>query len=223
MRRLPFFGLLTYRSPLDGLLRHYQQIAKGMELIQGSLECYIEGGTCRDFYDLRTEVDKVEDKADEIKRNIRNHLPRGLFMAVDKTLFFNCTRSQDNILDAGQEALNWLGMRTVHIPSEYRKGVLDFLDAVLAAVALLEPALESTIELVHGTALDRQNVKEKIRAVRDGHRKAWKLRADLDSAIYNSEMDFKDIYQLLHFVDRLYSMSHNAEGCADILRAMIAR
>lgn len=223
MRRLPFFGLLNYRSPMDGLLRHYQQIAKSMELIQGSLECYIEGGTCRDFHDLLTEVDRVENKADEIKRNIRNHLPRGLFMPVDKTLFFNCTRSQDNILDAGQEALNWLGMRTVLIPSEYRKGLLFFLDAVLVTVGLLEPALESTIEMVHGTALDRLGVKEKIRAVRDAHHNAWKLRADLDSAIYNSEMDFKDIYQLLHFVDRLYSMSHNAEGCADILRAMIAR
>jgi len=223
MRRLPFFGLLTHRSPMDGLLRHYQQIAKGMELIQGSLECYIEGGTCRDFHDLRVEVDKVENKADEIKRNIRNHLPRGLFMAVDKTLFFNYTRSQDNILDAGQEALNWLGMRTVSIPPEYRKGVLGFQDQVIETVTRLEPALESTIDLLHGRSLGRQEVKEKIRDVRDAHHDAWRQRADLDSAIYNSEMEFKDIYQLLHFVDRLYSMSHNAEGCADILRAMMAR
>jgi hypothetical protein len=40
---------------------------------------------------------------------------------------------------------------------------------------------------------------------------------------FNSKMDFKDIYQLTHFIKQLHAMSHNAEGCSDMLRAMIAR
>ena len=45
----------------------------------------------------------------------------------------------------------------------------------------------------------------------------------MSHGVYNSDMDFRDIYQLLHFFDCMHAMSHNAEGCADILRAMIAR
>ncbi len=204
-------------------MRHYNDIAKGMEFIRSSLECYIEGGICQDFQELVREVDKLEDRADKTKRGVRNHLPRGLFMAVDKTLFFNYTRSQDNILDCGQEALNWLGMRAVTVPEEHRGDMLDMLEGVAATVALLKPALDATMKLVHGAGLDRQDAKEKFRAVRKAHHHVWKSKAKQASTIYNSDMDFKDIHQLLHVLDCLYGMSHNAENCADILRAMIAR
>ncbi|GFM34711.1 DUF47 family protein [Desulfovibrio subterraneus] len=222
--KVPFFGLLSERSPMGGLLEHYAQIGKGMGLIRESLECYITGGQCREFNSLQEEVNEVEDKADKIKRNIRNHLPRGLFMAVDKTLFLNYTRSQDNILDAGQDALNWLAMRRVEVPEMFHKQFLDYMDAVDKTLELLGPALEATIGLVQGVGkLDREGVKNTFRAIRYHHKDVFRYKQQLISAIYNSDMEFKDIYQLLHFVECLNEMSHNAENCADMLRAMIAR
>jgi len=221
---VPFFGLLSERNPMDGLVEHYAQIGKGMALIRESMECYITGGTCREFSSLQEEVNEVEDKADKIKRNIRNHLPRGLFMAVDKTLFLNYTRSQDNILDAGQEALNWLAMRRVLVPEEFHKQFLDYMDSVGHTLDLLGPALEATIGMVNGGGkLDREAVKNTYRAIRHNHKSVFRSKQAIISAIYNSDMEFKDIYQLLHFVECLNAMSHNAENCSDMLRAMIAR
>lgn len=222
--RLPLFGLATQKSPMEGLLRHYEKIAEGMQLIEESLECYITtGGSCREFKELTKEIDELEDQADKIKRNIRNHMPRSLFMAVDKVLFLNYTRSQDNILDHAQEAFKWLLMRPVNIPEAFQKGLIDLLSEVIETVTLLKPALESTTDLLHGKHYDRQATKEAVRAVRRQHHKVWLLKSEVISAIYNSDMDFKDIYQLIHFADRLDGMSHNTEGCADLLRAMIAR
>jgi hypothetical protein len=37
------------------------------------------------------------------------------------------------------------------------------------------------------------------------------------------ETDFKNIYQFVKFIEHVHEMSHNAEGAADVLRAMIAR
>ncbi len=222
--RVPFFGILAERNPMDGLIEHYSQIGKGMDLIRESLECYITGGTCREFDQLQKEVNDVEDRADKIKRNIRNHLPRGLFMAVDKTLFLNYTRSQDNILDSGQDALNWLAMRRVAVPEEFHKQFIDYMDSVGKTLHLLGPALDATIDLVQGGGkLDREGTKDTYRAIRHNHKDVFRNKQMIISAIYNSDMDFKDIYQLLHFVECLNDMSHNAENCADMLRAMIAR
>ncbi len=222
--RVPFFGLLSERNPMTGLLEHYAQIGKGMAFLRESMECYITGGTCREFNSLQEDVNAVEEKADKIKRNIRNHMPRGLFMPVDKTLFFNYTRSQDNILDAGQEALNWLAMRRVEVPVEFHRSFLEYMEDVGRTLDMLGPALEATINLVlGGGSLDREATKNTYRAIRDNHRKVFRSRQKLTSDIYNSDMDFKDIYQLLHFVECLNDMSHNAENCADMLRAMIAR
>jgi hypothetical protein len=221
--RLPFFGLLPQRSPLPGLLDHYEQIAQAMKPMEESMECYLSGGVCREFQELVTEVETLESKADKIKRHIRNHLPRGLFMAVDKTLFFNYTRRQDNILDAAQEAMHWLGMHTMQVPDRFQKDIVFLLAEASSSVDLLKPALEATVALVEGKSFERQATKDKYRAVRSQHEKVWKLKNQLTSDIYNSEMPFKDVFQIIKYIQAVTEMSHNAEGCADILRSMIAR
>ncbi|MGE4298853.1 MAG: DUF47 domain-containing protein [Desulfovibrionaceae bacterium] len=222
--RLPVFGLIAAQSPMEELTEHCEKILEGMTLIEEAMECYIGGvGGCPEFVDLTKAVEKVEEQADKIKRSIRNHMPRGLFMPVDKTLFLNYTRSQDNILDDGEEAMHWLYMRSVAIPEAFQKLLVNYLPEVAQTVVLLKPALQATIALVHGKTYDRAATKDTFRAVRSQHKRVSKMRLEINSAIYNSDMDFKDIHQLLHVVNCLFSMSHNAEGCADILRAMIAR
>ncbi|WP_432738483.1 DUF47 domain-containing protein [Maridesulfovibrio sp. FT414] len=222
--RLPFLGLIVNKNPMEGLVKHYDKIAECIHVINDSVECYVAGNdTCRDFDELIQQIDTVEAQADKIKRSIRNHLPHSMFMSVDKTLFFNYTRSQDNVLDNAQEALHWLAMRKVAIPAEYQKDLILLLSEVNDTTSSLGPALKATIELIDGKSIDRESCKNKVRKVRKHYARAVVLRKDLTNRIYNSDMDFKDIYQLMHFVACLNEMAHQTEGCADILRAMIAR
>lgn len=222
--RIPFLGIPS-RAPLEGLLAHYEPIAKGLTVIERALKGYLHDGANRGFMALTAELDSLEAEADKIKRHARNHLPRGLFMAVDKTLYLNYSRSQDDVMDQAQDALHWLAMRQVDMAEAMGGELKEFLAAVVQTVMLLRPALEGTIALLHREAKDagRKAVKERIHAVREQHMKVSKARFRLVAAIYDSPLDFKDIYQLIHFVDCLRGMSHSAEGCADILRAMIAR
>lgn len=209
---------------MEGLGEHYDKIIEGVHLIEEALECYIGGGpACGEFLELKSKVQKLEEQADKIKRQIRNHLPRGLFMPVDKILFFNYTRSQDNILDDGQDALQWLFMRPATIPEEFSSNLLGFVSEVIKTVELLKAALDSTVGLVIGKHYSRGETKDTFRAVRAQHKVVYGKRTDMLQQIFNSSLEFKDIYQLIHFVDKLNGMSHNAEGCADMLRAMIAR
>jgi uncharacterized protein len=222
--RIPMLSMIGGRSPMDGLLEHYGQIEAAMLLIQDSLLCYMEGGsTCKDFMTLKGELDNHEENADVIKRNIRNHLPHSLFMAVDKTLFINYTRAQDNILDAAQDALDWLNIHDVNLAELIGATGLALVEEATRTVEMLKPALEDTIKLVHTDIMDRQLVKTKYRAVREQHKKVRRLKSQIFSQLYKQDMDFKSIFQLLHFFDRMNEMSHNAENCVDMLRAMIAR
>lgn len=221
--RVPFFGMLSDRSPLDGLLEHYDKIHECTELIKESMECYVAGGACREFLELTSQIDTIEAEADKIKRRIRNHMPRRLFMPVDKTLFLNYTNAQDNILDMAQVAMHWLAMRRVDIPEIFQKPVIDLIDDVSVITDLLGPALKATIGLIYLQHLDRNGTKERYRAVRHKREQVFKDKSSLVKDIYNSDMDFKDIYQLIHFTERLADMGHNTEKCADVLRAMIAR
>lgn len=221
--RTLFMPWLRRGGRLRGLLEHYDAIAKGMLVIEEAVRGYLSDEQFRGFQVLATEIDKLEEQADKIKRRIRNHLPRAFFMEVDKTIFLNFTSSQDNILDAALEAVTWLGMRRIRPPEELRGSLMEFKDEACATVALLKPALEATVSLIYGDSAQRAETKESFRRVRSKHSRVTKLKARLTAELFNSQMDFKDIYQLIKFVESLHAMSHNAEGCANNLRAMIAR
>jgi hypothetical protein len=215
---------LTGRKQLPGLLEHYEPTARALAVIGEALRDYLSpSGPSRTFTVLATEVGNLEGLADKIKRRIRNHMPRALFMEVDKTLFLNFTRYQDNILDEAQDAFNWLGMRPVRIPAHFHEALHAFWSSVAATVDLLKPAITATIALVYGQVSDRAAVKESYRKVRRQHLEASKAQQHLLTELMCSEMDFRDSYQVMKFVEGLHAMSHNAEGCADLLRAMIAR
>jgi hypothetical protein len=49
------------------------------------------------------------------------------------------------------------------------------------------------------------------------------VRRDLLASLFATTGDFRDIFRLLRFLECLEHMSHEAEACADTLRAMIAR
>ncbi len=221
--RLNFFGLLSTRSPMEGLHDHYEKIHESIEVISESLECYIGGGQCPEFHSLQHRINELESQADKIIRNIRNNLPRGLFMAVDKIQFLNYTSAQDNILDAAQEALNWLAMREVNVPEAFQRDLLYLQDEVTTTLEMLGPALKESTALVHMESMQREEVKEKLRKIREKKDKVFKDKNTLVRKIFNSEIDFKDIYQLIHFTEKLYQMAYSSSKCSEILRTMIVR
>ncbi|XPV76527.1 MAG: DUF47 domain-containing protein [Desulfovibrio sp.] len=222
--RVPFFGLLETQGHMQGLTEHYAKIAECIALVNESLECYVSGvATCKDIQELFERISIIENEADRIKRGLRNHLPRSVFMAVEKTLYLNYTKCQDNIMDSAQDSLQWLAMRRMAIPAPFQKDLIYIVSEVNELTELLGPALEATIALVDGKSIDRRGTKEKYRAVRSKRDQVRSLKNLVISKIYSSDLDFKDIYQLMHFVDCLDDMAHNTESCADILRSMIAR
>ena len=147
----------------------------------------------------------------------------GLFLAVDRTLFLSYISRQDTILDAAQQSLDWLSMRPVPIPEHFQGDLALVVRETQKTVTALGPALRMFIEFISGENYDRVEVKDACREVRNQHRHLSHLSHQVTTDVYNTDMDFKDIYQLIHFVERLYHMSHSTEGCANILRAMIAR
>lgn len=214
---------LTGRKSLPGLYEHYEPVAKGVVVVLAAMKEYAKTGYSLSFQTIAAQIDPLEGQADKIKRRIRNHLPRAMFLEVDKTLFLNCTRSQDNILDEAQHALNWLGMRPMNLPCELVESAREASKESCLSVELLKPALQSTMDLIYGQTSDRTAVKETFHNVRLQHHKASKAWRKVIKAAYESECDFRNVHQFLKFVEHMHSMSHNAEGTADVLRAMIAR
>jgi uncharacterized protein len=217
------FGLLIRKAPMGILLEHYEVIQQSADVMKKSLECYVGGENSLEFKSLRRRLNELETRADKIIRYLRNNLPRSIFMPVNKVLLLNYTSAQDNILDSAQDSLNWLSLRKVAVPDEFREDLTELVDEACGMVLLLGPALKKTVSLVHLEGLDWEGAREEFSRIRDKKNRIFKLKHELSMRIYNSELDFKDTYLLIQFIEKIFAMCSNCSKCAEIQRSMITR
>jgi predicted phosphate transport protein (TIGR00153 family) len=221
--RLPLYGLLAESSPMGMLMEHDELVHKAMPRAHQAVACYAAKGLCAEFQDLVTEVEHLERQADKMKSKIRNHLPRSLFMAVETPLFLTYLVRQDDILNHVQEALHWLGIHPVDIPEGIGHSLTAMSKDAAETVALLRPALDATISLVTGKATNLEAVKEKYQDIREPYRRVRTMKLEIIAALFNTDMDFKAVYQLTHAVECLHVLSHDTIAASNDLRAMIIR
>ena len=211
------------RVYLAGLLDHYAPVARSLNVLDEAFGRYRRKSADRGYQVLASQIDVLEGEADRIKRRVRNHLPPAALMVVDKTLFLTYTRHQDNILDAAQEALTWLGMGEPDLPADVVDLFEEYQARVKKTVRRLKPALAETITFLLESVPDRAGLKRRFHEVRVRHQKSGRVRRDLLGALFALPADFREVYRLLRYMECLERMSHEAEACADTLRAMIAR
>ena len=194
-----------------------------MTLLNEALKRSIKVHQDRGFQVLANEIDILEAEADKIKRRIRNHLPAAFLMVVDKSLFLDYTRRQDDILDNIQEAVTWLGLRDVPLPPPLADAMTACVGEAAHTVDMLRPALTAAIDFILHGRHARGDVKCLIHEIRLQHLKVLKAKRSLIAAAYASGLEFGQVYQIMRFVEYVYRASHSAERCADLLRAMLAR
>jgi len=125
---------------------------------------------CKKFDMLTEQVARLESEADAVKRNIRNHLPRGILMPVDKFQFLQYLGEQDKVLDEVEEALFWLSFRPRGIPQEVAQDIRHLTEAVTPPIEKLSDLVAMANEYFKSPSEKaRKKVKSIIREVKKMH------------------------------------------------------
>ncbi|OGS39823.1 MAG: TIGR00153 family protein [Euryarchaeota archaeon RBG_13_31_8] len=218
----------TYRrkSPFDQLLEHMGKVRECINLLGEGLIRYYKGDY-KGFSELTEKVSSLEHDADIIKGNLRNHLPKSLFMPVDKGKFLWALREQDAILDHAENLVQMLDMRHTKIPDELQKIFIEHAQLVVKTVTAMEKAVENIRDLVETSFVqrEREQTKQFIHFVHDYEWQADQKKYDMTKGIYKLEKKLNpmDVYHLLKIADWVDDIADHAENVADWLRSMIAR
>jgi predicted phosphate transport protein (TIGR00153 family) len=214
---------LFRESPFENLQRHADKAKECALLFKEAMVCHINE-ECKEFDLMTDQVARLESEADAIKRNIRNHLPRGILMPVDKFQFINYLSEQDKVLDEVEEAMFWLSFRPKAIPDEVAADIHYLVAAVI-------PPIEKLSELValanafFKSKSEKQRIKMKslIRDIRQYEREADHLERELKYKIFSTIKDALVVYHLIHLIDIIGNIADHAENASDRMRSMIAR
>ncbi|MEA1866877.1 MAG: TIGR00153 family protein [Thermodesulfobacteriota bacterium] len=213
---------MFHKSPFEDLQKHADKVKECAHLFREAAVCYI-GKKYKRFDVLTDQVARMESEADDIKRNIRNHLPRGILMPVDKFQLFDYLREQDKVMDEVEEALFWLSFRPEGIPAELAADVHDLVEAVIPPIEKLPVLVTLATEYFKNKSTEQRNkIKSLIRDIRQHEREADHLERELKSKIFATIKDALVVFHLVRLAEHIGDIADHAQNASDRMRAMIA-
>ncbi len=96
----------------------------------------------------RREIDRLEHEADRIKNEIRSHLPKRMFLAVERRDMLEILDYQDSIADVAQDIAELADMRGMVVPKQLASAFLDLVRSVVTACEQAERVINELDALV---------------------------------------------------------------------------
>jgi predicted phosphate transport protein (TIGR00153 family) len=214
------------KSPFGPLAQHALQVRETVELVRPMMDAFMAGDRARTT-ELYQRISKLEHKADIIKNDIRDHLPKSLLMPVDRGDVLTFLKEQDRIADRAEDLGVLLTMRATGTPDAMRPPVSELADAAIATavawfnVAATLPALEGAS--FAGPEVDR--MMDQIRVISNLEWEADKKQAEASRVMFDNETEIGavSVMMWMHIFRVLGSLADHAENTADLLRVMLAK
>lgn len=214
---------LFYESPFINLQKHADKVKECAHLFRDAAACHI-GEECQEFDLLVEKVSQLEHQADDIKRNIRNHLPKGIFMPVDKFQFLWYLREQDKVLDEVEEALFWLSFRPRSISEVVAADIQGLIEAVMPPIEKLSDlvALANTFFKTRSNKI-RNEMKQLVRDIRKHEGNADDIEREIKLKAFSIIPDPLAVFHIVRLVEIIGGIANHAQNASDRMRAMIAK
>jgi len=220
----PIAGLFG-KSPFKPMQEHVRVV----EECVGHLIPLFEALAAEDraaLNESRQRIFDLEQKADDVKNSIRAHLPKGLFMPVDRRDLLDMLHAQDSIADTAQDVAGLLSIRRMVVPEFIGALLIPYVQRNLDAVGHCRKVINELDELVElgfkGRAAERVEamVGELGRVESDTDR----MGVELTEKLFANEDSLKPVDVMFWFqlIEWIGDIADYAEDVGDRLRLLIA-
>ncbi|NOZ82524.1 MAG: TIGR00153 family protein [Euryarchaeota archaeon] len=211
--------------PFEPLEEHAKLVGRCSDMLREMVAAYLN----EDFElaeKLALRISELEHEADRVKNTIREHLPRSIFMPVDRGDFLNYLREQDRVADRIEEVALTLSLRRTSVPLELRTDLQNMTKKVCDVVDLVPLAVKSLVELLESTFRRKPaKVNLYISLMDEKEQLTDELDLKLRRHIFEleEELTHGELFHLMRVVKLLARVADHAENCGDMMRVMIAR
>jgi len=140
-------GNLFARSPIRPMQQHIKAAVTCVREVLPLFEDMAAGNTDR-LPEHRERINHLEHEADRIKNEIRSHLPKRLFMAIERRDMLEILDFQDSIADVAQDVAALAVQREMIIPEPLAEPMLALARRVITACEHAERIIDTLDELV---------------------------------------------------------------------------
>lgn len=222
IRFMSTISRLFGRSPFSPLKKHMDKVASCIEDLPLLLEALYSQDT-KKIEKISDSISKKEHEADLTKNDIRNHLPKGLFLPIDRGTLLEILSLQDAIGDKAED----IGILLTIAPlKDGMKDLQDelkiFCDKNIAAFHLVNEVihhLENLLEYSFG-GNEAKKVKEMIEEIAFQEHEVDRMQYSLVKKVYKmgEKMAYPTFHLWLKLLKEIGAISNLSEKLANRIR-----
>jgi predicted phosphate transport protein (TIGR00153 family) len=175
---------------------------------------------------LQQQIVQLEREADDLKKDLRVHLPKSLFLPVPRTDLLQMLTLQDYLPNKAKDIAGLVLGRRMSFPAEITSQFTTLLQRCLDAAKQAQQAIEELDELLEtGFRGNEVTVVENMIVVLDRiEHETDEMQAEIRRIVFNLEktlppIDVMFLYRAIEWVGGLADNAHNVGGQLYLLLA----
>lgn len=220
----PFFNLFG-RSPIKPLQEHMAVAVKATAELIPFFQAVIAGDWSA-ANNVQQRIAALEHQADEIKKQLRLHLPKSLFLPVPRSDLLELLTMQDRIPNRAKDIAGIMLGRKMSIPESMQDQALEFLRAGIATAEQAMIAINELDELLDTGFSGRELAiaENMIYELDRLENEADKLEVNIRATLFGLEarlppVDVMFLYSVIDWIGDLANRAHDVGGRLQLLLA----
>lgn len=219
-------GSLFGRSPIGPIQEHMQVANQAAQLLPDLLRATAaeDWAAARE---LHKEISQAERAADKLKRSVRRHLPKSLFLPVPRSDLLGLVTIQDAVANTARDIAVIIMGRDMRFPEALQEGVLEFAEACTAASHQALLAIQELDELLEVGFSGREvkRVEAMLKDLDKMERRTDKLAVSLRGKLFKMEAELPPVDVMFYYrvLSLLGTLADEAETVGDRLQILMAK
>lgn len=173
------------------------------------------------------KIAELEEKADDIKREIRLNLPRSLFMPVSRSDLLELLRMQDRIPNLSKDIAGLIAGRRMKIPEPLHEQFREYLVHSISATQKAKQVLSEFDELVETGFSGREAdlIEETIKGLDKVEHETDLIQIQVRTKLFEmeKELDPVDVMFLYRLIEWIGDLSDYSQTVGNRMMYLIAR
>ena len=217
---------LLKRSPFKALQEHMRVVLKAVRPVPELFDALAQGDQ-QGVKTAKQVIFKWEEEADRVKNDLRAHLPKSLFMPVDRRDILAVLQMQDSIADTAQDIAGLLIERPMEIPEPLQaplKALVRRCVDTCEQAGLVIEELDELLEMgFRGAQVEKvEGMLDELARIEN---ETDDLGLELTRELFRHEDDMRPVSVMLWYrlIEWIGDLADYAEKVGNQLRLLIAR
>lgn len=209
------------RSPFSSLRKHMEHVAFCVQSLKELFNAIYE-----EKYDsarqIASQIQHREHEADLTKNDIRNHLPKTLFLPIDRGQLLEILSMQDSLADRAEDVSVLCTIKDLKPISACKTHFSKFLEKNLECFEEIQKIIEELHDLLESSfgGIEAEKVRAMVQKVAFSEHEADVIQKDLLKEIFNveKELSLSEFYLWLKIFETVGEISNISEALANRIR-----